>query len=1099
MAASNHERVGRALQIVQRALQPYIEREMRSRFGKNWEFKAKEVLREDWTGGVNWDVQAQLKLMWELWSDVFSKQLGPTERGLVGELRGVRNNWAHQKAFTLDDAYRALDTAHRLLTAIASPEAEELDRQKQEILRMRYEQQAHSEARRIASGAIGADLDTSLPPWRDVVAPHDDVAQGVYLQSEFAADLNQVYKGEASDEYGDPQLFFERTYITEGLRRLLGNALRRLSGIGGDPVVQLQTNFGGGKTHSMIALYHLFSGANPLELPGVESIVQDLGISQIPRVRRAVLVGYALSPADSTRKPDGTVVRTMWGELAWQLLGREGYELVANADSAGVNPGSDRLKELFSRAQPCLILIDEWVTFLRTLYGVSGMPAGSFDSNLSFVQSLTEAVRASERTLLVATLPASQVEVGGEGGQQALERLQRTFGRVEATWRPADMEESFEIVRRRLFKPITESNLLRRRDAVAKAFVKYYRDNRQDFPSECSEAAYEDRIKRAYPIHPELFERLYDDWAALEDFQRTRGVLRLMSAVVHHLWAKNDRSPLIMPANIPLDEQAVRSELTRYLESNWQSIIDQDIDGPGSVPVRLDLANPTFGRYSACRRVSRTIFMGSAPTYNRPNNRGIDPVRIRLGCAFPGERVAVFGDALNRLQEESSYLFYDAGRYWYGTSPTVSKIARDRASQQSDEDVLYEIERRLERQRGGRGLFVSVHVCPSSSADVPDTHDAKLVILPPRYVHSRNDDQSEAMARAREFLEHRGQQPRMNRNTLVFLAADKNGLESLKGSVRQYLAWRSIVDEAESLNLDQYGMRQAAKRKEDLEKEIEHKIPEAYCWLLIPEHSQEDRNKYQLREARISRNATLAEAASNHLQREGILLDQMAPTVLRKDLDNIPLWQGDHLSVRDLLDYYARYLYLPKVKNDDVLLDAIRLGVNRANWEETFAYAEGYDAQRNRYEGLTVNASVSPLPSGLLVKPEVAKRQLDAERAVERSASVGVTPLSQDERQRPIYDEHEGEPTLPVRESVQTKPRYRRYFGEFSLEPDSFSKQSMTVFQEVIQHVAALVGADVKITLHVDVDAPEGIPEDVRQVLSENSRTLRGKFDFSSE
>ncbi|MFD1809909.1 DUF499 domain-containing protein [Gemmobacter lanyuensis] len=212
---------------------------------------------------------------------------------------------------------------------------------------------------------------------------------------------------------------------------------------------------------------------------------------------------------------------------------------MAENDANGIAPGSNLLEELFRQCAPSLILIDEWVAYLRQIYKVEGLPSGSFDSNLSFVQSLTEAVKASPGTLLVASLPASQIEVGGEGGQEALSRLKQTFSRVETGWRPADQEESYEIVRRRLFKEIP-GDKFHHRDNTLKQFAKMYRDSPNEFPQNCEGEDYRRKLEKAYPIHPELFDQLYTSWGSLEKFQRTRGVLRLMAQVIHELWMNND-------------------------------------------------------------------------------------------------------------------------------------------------------------------------------------------------------------------------------------------------------------------------------------------------------------------------------------------------------------------------------------------------------------------------------------------------------------------------------------------------------------------------------------------------------------------------------
>ncbi len=291
----------------------------------------------------------------------------------------------------------------------------------------------------------------------------------------------------------------------------------------------------------------------------------------------------------------GLETRTLWGELAWQLLGADGYKLVEASDRNGVSPGSDLLHELLAAAAPCLILIDEWIAFVRQLYSASGLPAGSFDSNITFAQALTEAVKATPGALLVATLPASQIEIGGEGGEVALDRLKNTFGRIESSWRPASADEGFEIVRRRLFQPMVEREAFAARDNVIKAFATMYRDNGASFPSECSEGDYRRRMEAAYPIHPELFDRLNNDWGSLDRFQRTRGVLRLMANVIHCLWERGDKSLMILPSSIPLDDALVQSRVTRLLEQKWDAIISADIDGETSKPLAIDRENPQPG------------------------------------------------------------------------------------------------------------------------------------------------------------------------------------------------------------------------------------------------------------------------------------------------------------------------------------------------------------------------------------------------------------------------------------------------------------------------------------------------------------------------
>ena len=1093
MAITNSERVGKALDLLKDGLRPYVEREMKATYKDRWIETARPSF-PDWQQpgkdgkGLNWDTQALLQVMCELWQDCFKKILGPSERNLAFELRDVRNKWAHQKAFSTDDAYRAIDSISRLLAAVSAEQVEAVEQMKAEILRVKFDEQLRTQKRKESSIAVEGKPATGLRPWREIVTPHPDVASGRYQQAEFAADLWQVYLREGSDEYKDPVEFYRRTFITEGLQKLLANALQRLAGVGGDPVVELQTNFGGGKTHSLLALWHLFAGVPAGQLPGLETVTKMAGVSQPPKVRRAVLVGNRLSPADIHKKPDGTVVRTLWGELAWQLGGKEGYAMVRSADEKAVSPG-DSLRLLFNKFSPCLILIDEWVAYARQLYNKSDLPAGDFDAHFTFAQTLSESAKLADKTLLVVSIPASQNEIGGEGGQAALERLKNVIERVETSWRPASAEEGFEIVRRRLFQAITDPELFTARDAVVKAFADEYRKFAQEFPSEAGKSEYERRMKAAYPIHPELFDRLYNDWSTLDKFQRTRGVLRLMSAVIHALWEREDKGLMILPASVPVDAPAVQSELTRYLPPVWDPIIEKDIDGPNSLPLRIDRENPMLGRYSAARRVARTLYLGSAPTQDA-TKKGLEDRQIKLGCVQPGETSGTFGDALRKLADQATYLYVDGSRYWYATQPSVNRLAEERAERYHPEDVTEEIRRRLVEEAKHRGDFSKVHSCPASSSDVVDEPEAKLVILRPDDPHSAKTESSAGRQATAEIL-NRGSAGRNCGNMLVFLAADKTRFVDLDKAVRSYLAWKSIEKEKEPLNLTPFQANQVDQRLQSSDQAVKGRIPETYVWLLVAGQKRPETGEafpgVEWQEFRLQGQEWLAERASKKLNNDGLLITSMAGSILRFEIDRVPLWRGNHVGVKQLVEDFAKYLYLPRVKNAQVILDAIQDGVSRLTWsQDAFAYADYYDAAADRYRGLEAGhcPTVQMTANSVVVKPEVAVRQIEADTT---PPPPPPPPPVDPGGKRPDPE--------PIPPPPPPKPKLRRFHGSAKIDATRLSRDVDLIASSVVQHLAGLLDAKVTITVEIEADIPTGAPDNVVRTVTENCRTL--KFESS--
>jgi predicted AAA+ superfamily ATPase len=782
--------------------------------------------------------------------------------------------------------------------------------------------------------------------------------------------------------------------------------------------------------------------------------------------------------------------------------------MVAVNDATGTSPGSDTIKELFDRFGPALILIDEWIAFLRNLYQPRSdhetkLSAGTFEANMTFVQALTEAAKRADGALVVASIPASDAEIGGEAGLEALRRIQNIFGRVEAVWRPANAEESFSIVRRRLFEPMTDYVS---RDAVCRAFADLYRQNKGEFPRDCAESDYERRLKDCYPIHPELFDRLYQDWSTLERFQRTRGVLRLMAGVIHDLWERNDKSLLIMPGTVPLDSADVRFEITRNLPDGWTPIIDTDIDGPTSKPIAIDRDNPNLGRYSACRRVARTVFIGSAPSVASMKVRGLEELRIKLGCVQPGEVPATFGDALRRMSEQLTYLFGNERRYWFDTHPSVNREASDRAEDllRRPEEVDLEIVNRL-RVRQKPGSFVALHIAPASSNDVGDEMEARLVVLGPGYPYSsKKEYPSQAIEQATKILNEKGTGPRIYRNTLVFVAPDSERILELKHAVRQLLAWRSIEKDTDTLNLDTFQRQQVKDGINRSEDTVASRMNATFIWLLVPIQERPDEATITWTPYRIngSNKETLPERVSKKLVSNEQLIIGWSPARLQMELDRL-LWKDvPHLSVRRLWEYLCTYLYLPRLANENVLIKAISEGLHSIDY---FAYADSVD-DTGKYLGLVFGEGRSSIINdghSVLVKPEVAQKQIYEARKKAKGEDGPIIIIDGGDGGKIGTQEGEKGPDGGQGGTVVRPPpskRMRRFHGTIDLDPKRAGRDAGNIAESVIQHLELEKGANVKVTIEIVASIPEGAGERTIRTVSENCRTLKFKhFGFEEE
>ncbi|SFM84245.1 Predicted ATPase, AAA+ superfamily [Streptomyces sp. cf124] len=1139
MAVNNRDRVYRMIGILAEGLLPFLEREMVKRQGESWFEDAESEAKSQGKQIGRQDAEFLLNLLQRYWSTYFRHQLPPSARGFASELNAVRKQFADNEKFAADDTLRALDTAERLLRAVHADPAlvEEIRESRQTLHRQVTEEETKKAARR--ARAVPSVAAEGLRPWREVLTPHPDVARGDFNASEFAADLWRVARGEGAAEYTEPEEFFQRTYLTDGLEELLTKSLRRISGDpNAAPVINLQTNFGGGKTHSMMALYHLYApGLKVNRLPqDLQELIAAAPGGGLPggTVHRAVLVGNELGIAQTKPKPDGTKVNTLWGELAWGLGGRQAYEIIAEADRTGTSPGTALLQDLISAYSPCVILIDEWVQYAGPLLGNDNLPAGSFEAHFSFAQSLTEAVAAVDGAQLLVSIPASatgeisaadQYDIGGENNRTALERLQNVVHRKAEAWRPASSDESFEIVRRRLFQTAT-SEVQAEINKVARLYTQFYGTEKREFPAGCDTMDYERRIKSTYPIHPELFARLYEDWSTLHKFQRTRGVLRLMSSVIHALWRDQNQSPMIMPGDVPIHDTRVNQELTYYLEDRWKPIIDADVDGPDSTPASVDKEKPVLGQRGMSRRVARTVFMGSAPRVHAAR-KGLSEPHIRLGMAIPGEPLGNFRTALNALADRSTYLYGDGERHWYDTHANITHTAKDEANKLLDdpEKVWADVVRRLSPVQSVRGqYFTAVHAAPLPASDIPDNEGARLVLVHPRFTHrsARDLPDTEALRFAQEALDQHRSRTRQHRNALVFLAADRKEIEEVAEAVRDYLGWKEVLAQHLQLDLTDSQKTQARTRMEKADETVGLRLGKAYRWLLVPEQEPGAKIDWVNFKVDLSTIDDAAIQVGERLKRQGMVYDQQAPAVLHQRIKDALAqeWDRDgHISVGRLWELHTKYPYMNRLRDRGVLDRGIEDVLSHITWEtDGFALATGHDAATGRYLGLVLpcrNVSFGQITdSTLLVRADLAVAQEAADLAA--AAARRPEPTTQDEDSDDWSGaghgtgsgtgQGSGGPSVSPRPTPGVPaptpsplPRVpTRFYAHARLDTEQYSKHATKYAFEILQHLEA-IGADVEITVEIQATAPGGFPADKVRTLTENANTLKLRAQFEEE
>ena len=932
----------------------------------------------------------------------------------------------------------------------------------------------------------------NLKPWREVIVPHPDVLNGTFQQSEFAADLTAVRTGKATPEYGDAKAFYDRTFITEGIGNLLKQVALRLNGKGGEPVIQLQTAFGGGKTHTLLAVYHLASRKCPLgELAGISALLDQAKLMDVPPAQVAVLDGTAHAPGQPW-KHGKQIIRTLWGELAWQLGKAEGFELVKESDANGTSPGADLLGTLMIRFAPCVILLDELVVYIRQFVESQALSGGTYDSNLSFIQSLTQAAKFVPNVVVLASLPESDNQAGGPRGVATLKALEPIFDRVQALWKTVSPAEAFEIVRRRLFETIKDAKA---RDHVCRAFADTYVAEGAKVPQETHEGRYFDRMMQSYPIHPEVFAQLYEEWTTIEGFQRTRGVLKLMAKVIHRLWQDDNKDLMILPGSLPLYDGSARNELIHYLGQGWDPVMDRDIDGERAETTVLEAKEARFGTVQAARRVARTVFLSSAPSSvnAKPGTRGIDRARVLLGCLQPGQTSSLYSDALNRLADQLHYMsssgdkLQDATRYWFDTRANLRREMEERKKRFEDKnEVRGRMAEVVKKLAAGATFFDGTHIF-TPHGDVPDDTALRLVVLSPEQSYFR-DDQRIAFESVLDYVRNNGTKPRYRGNRLLFLAPDNGALTRLRDCIRVSLAWSSIVEDVAAMRLVLDNL-QAEQAKQELKNSVDvlpRVARECFKWLLCP--SQETPTGKPSVE--VSPLNTSGAAVGPEIERVCIdnewVISTWSPIHLRTKLKEL-YWKADKPAKKaaEFWEDSLRYLYLSRLKDRGVLAQAIAKGAGTSDF-----FGTAYGEHEGKFDGFKLgDANVQFDDTLLLIEPEAAKVYLSLNLPLPvplpgplpgpgKGAGPGIgTGLGTG-------------PGPGAGTGTGTVPKSKSFHGTANVAPSAARMRLVQIADEIIAILAADPNANIQVRIEIQATFSNGVQDQTKRAVSENTKTL---------
>ncbi len=790
----------------------------------------------------------------------------------------------------------------------------------------------------------------------EICRPRPDVLAGAIVEADFAADLADVIRGRANPEYSDPARFFANTYPTQGLKNLLANVAGRLSGAGGSAaaIFRLDTSYGGGKTHGLIALAHAARAMS--QVPNAAEFIDPALLPQ-GSVRVAVFDGENADPANGRAMGEGAeriLAYTPWGEIAFELAGPAGYERVRNSDESRIAPGADTLRELFG-GEPTLILLDELSVYLRK---VRRLKDGG-DQLTAFLTTLFKAVESTPNAALVYTLAIGRdglaTDAYSDENQFIAERMaeaESVSARKATLLNPTDEDEYPQVLRRRLFEHIDEDAAL----AAVEAYRGLWQSNGEAIGLDAQRAETVKRFRASYPFHPEVLDTLTEKAFTLNGFQRIRGMLRMLGRTVAHLWTERPAdAAAIHLHHIDLGQEPIRQEIvTRLGQSAYVPAISNDVAGPTGSPAlaeRIDAelhkGLPPYAGY-----VARTVFLHTL-AFNEPL-KGVSPERLRYSMVGPAMDLAFIEEARKAFVTDSAFLDDRPGSPMrFLAEPNLTKLIQTEEQNVDVGDARAYLDDRIREIFVGP-TFDAVRF-PGGPFDVPDEvadGKPKLVVLAYDGVSIGGvvDGVPELVKRVYARKGSEGSALRTLRNNLVFVAADEARKDDMRRAARRRLALLELRKPERLAELAEHQQNTVREREQGSEHGLAVAVQQCYRHVFYPSRNRLPQGEVDLAHTAIDIPSSSDRPGSGQQQVVRVLRD-LNKLRLAEDEPDSPAYVRDRTPLRkgqmttlELRGEFRRDPALPMLVGDDVFIRGVRKGIESGEYvyqRDTLLYGPG--------------------------------------------------------------------------------------------------------------------------------------------------------------
>lgn len=973
-----------------------------------------------------------------------------------------------------DDAGQALYVMAQLLERAELAEAEEVEALRKRVLLIERE----SAAPAVLESSPPQPQPTSqasLPYWWQTCEPREGFRDPGHVdEGLFAATLGGVFAGAAREEYLDPARFLSQTYFTENLTLMLRDILSRLNGGAGVAVTEVQTPFGGGKTHALLTLYHIIN--TPRAANSIDTVRTAMGDLSVPEGARVLVFDGQEAGADTpVTKEDLASVSTLWGELAHQA---GCWSLVQDSDGRGNAPGNELFRQVLEAASPCLILLDELVSYLVKLrFSNSRRTQNLYRQTVQFLQETLQLAGNSPGVCVLISLPKSMQEFGGLDPKQlqnelaVLEDLQPRADRVISKRTPVNDEEIYRLTRRRLFQHVDEDAAQR----VAREYRAVYERTPASYDAAVASPDYLARMEDAYPLHPELLDVIYKKWSTASDFPRTRATLQLLASVVADQWQQRREAHMIQPAHVDLERERIRTRIVSAAGSGggYDAVVAADIIGGDGHANREDgRRGGDYASLHVSRGVATTLLMHSFGGLERS---GATSQELRLGSVAPNLGPEYVSEVLTSLDETLWYVHKEGDRLRFQTKPNIYRMIAQNASAQPrstvEERLRAEVEDAVDKQPGFRSL-------PWAATDdqIQDNPDPTIAVLSSRFAVGSpvGDESPSGSDKVEQLWDRVGGGLRQWRNTLVLVAPDQELWERASDAVREVLAYEQVLG-SNLENLSELEKKDLASRARDKNDSLATSVVTAFRWVYFPDASG-------LAHASLAVPATAKEKIAQRVVERLSSQDYGDPKVLSgmgaiyfnaKVASRLWRDESEPLDLSQALRRFPEWTFLPILPDRETTLrNCIREGVasklwavaigdpDTARYQQLIETADEFDLLHVLFDG---SASLVKGDMRDLIREELRTDEPPIEENAARSDSESV------ESDPKTYELHE-DPKSPL-----PPRRFRRV----QLSVNNLAVAKTGNLQPYLFRALQDEDAGAEIQLTIQVSSEAGIGEDV--------------------